>query len=341
MPGVPDEVMELTGPILAAGHEGPQSASGVLLARVAVGDTVNGKAVFAGDGGKIKYLTGNPGECLELWEVEADGKNPRLLGKTAATADGDLKWSLDGKKVAYVHQVDGRRTIYVDDFSGKATNLTSLDRENAPEGWAFAPAWSRNGELAYLTNRSGNLDIMVSNSQGSRLVAGAETDETNPVWSPDGKNIIFQRDGQFYIAGSDGGQEKAITPQMDGKGMAAAWSADGKYLAVSVKGKLDQQGIWLARTDGSEWKRLVQIGGGSDVAWSPDSRKVAFTDPEGMVYILTITSDGQKERLYSATPEGAGSSSAYLAWSPNSQELLLEWTPGSGEKRGLWKATLP
>ena len=75
---------------------------------------------------------------FELWEVEADGKTPGL-GKTAATDDGDLKWSLDGKKVAYVHQVDGRRTIYVDDFSGKATNLTPLDRENAPEGWAFAP----------------------------------------------------------------------------------------------------------------------------------------------------------------------------------------------------------
>ena len=106
-----------------------------------------------------------------------------------------------------------------------------------------------------------------------------------------------------------------------------------------MKGKLDQQGIWLARTDGSEWKRLVQIGGGSDVAWSPDSRKVAFTDPEGMVYILTVNSDGQKERLYSATPEGAGSSSAYLAWSPDSQELLLEWTPGSGE-RGVFESNL-
>jgi len=341
LPGVPDEVMELTGPIMAAAYEGTQPSTGVLLDRLAAGDVVHGKAVFAGDGGKIKYLVGDAGEPLELWEMEADGKNPRLLGKTAAAVDGDLNWSPDGEKVAYVHRLDGRKTIYVDDFSGQAVNLTPLDREDAPEGWAFAPVWSRNGEVAYLTNRSGNLDIMVANRQGSRLVAGAGSDETNPVWSPDGKKIAFQRDGQFYIAGSDGSGEKAITPQIQGKGMAAAWSADGKYLAVSVKGKTDQQGIWLARTDGSEWKRLVQIGGGADVVWSPDSRKVAFTDPEGMVYILTVTAGGQKGRLYSATPEGAGSRSAYLAWSPDSRELLLEWTPGSGENRGLWKATLP
>ena len=149
--------------------------------------------------------------------MEADGKNPRLLGKTAAAVDGDLNWSPDGKKVAYVHRLDGRKTIYVDDFSGQAVNLTPLDREDAPEGWAFAPVWSRNGEVAYLTNRSGNLDIMVANRQGSRLVAGAGSDETNPVWSPDGKKIAFQRDGQFYIAGSDGSGKKPSLPRSRGK----------------------------------------------------------------------------------------------------------------------------
>ncbi len=120
----------------------------------------------------------------------------------------------------------------------------------------------------------------------SRFTSGP-SDNTDPVWSPDGEQIVFQSDrkhqGDLYRKPTNGGNEEPI---LEGEGQRTAddWSPDGRFLALESREPRGERRVSLLilALDGKGTlttflRRRADFG---DARFSPDGRWLAFTSEE-------------------------------------------------------------
>src|SRR5260221_14569420 len=151
-----------------------------------------------------------------------------------------------------------------------------------------------------------------------------------PVWSQDGKQIVFarHRSGKIglVVISSDGSGEKVITsgkfPQYD-----AAWSPDGARLAFTnvpqsgTQGNLD---VYLSKSDGSDQQKFVgdqgKLSHEEYPAWSPDGKRIAWSSTfEGNQELYVADLDGTNRRRLTNDPALV----AHPAWSPDGKKLAF------------------
>jgi Tol biopolymer transport system component len=76
---------------------------------------------------------------------------------------------------------------------------------------------ANNGKIAFQSNRDGNWEIYVMDSDGSGQTRLTSNDmwDSLPSWSPDNSKIVFEsnRDGKFeiYVMDSDGSGQTRLT----------------------------------------------------------------------------------------------------------------------------------
>ncbi len=109
-----------------------------------------------------------------------------------------------------------------------------------------------------------------------------------------------------------------------------AISPDGRWVVFSVTEPSYTEGeqisdLWLVPTDGSaEPRRLTNTKGGeSGVAWSPDSKRIAFSarregDDVAQIYLLDLSGGGEAQRV---TNVSAGA--ATPLWRPDGRAILF------------------
>lgn len=121
-----------------------------------------------------------------------------------------------------------------------------------------------------------------------------KSNETSPVWSPDGSRILFisDRNGNrdIFVMKSDGTDQVALTddPADD---VMATWSPDRNKIAF-VSRRDGNWEIYIMNSDGSELKRLT-YNEASDwtPSWSPDGKKIAFAsdrDGDWEIYVMDV-----------------------------------------------------
>ena len=106
-----------------------------------------------------------------------------------------------------------------------------------------SPALSPDGKwVAYtvttpdLRNNRSSSDIWLSSTDGPsvRRLTTDPAAERNPVWSPDGKSLLFESsrsgENQLWILSLEGGEPRQLTTLATGA-MRAAWSPDGSTIA--------------------------------------------------------------------------------------------------------------
>ncbi len=166
----------------------------------------------------------------------------------------------------------------------------------------------------------------------------------HPVWSPDGKRILFIHDSTLstkplYRETEEGRSHHPIELSvMDADGRnrrvlrtiepvihSAAWSPDGRTLAVSAAtpvkaGEPVRTGIFLLPADGRGELRLLKPDAWTP-AWSPDGAKLAFSveQPRGRWAVHTANVDGTGDTRL--TDPGVNSESP--AWSPNGARIVF------------------
>jgi dipeptidyl aminopeptidase/acylaminoacyl peptidase len=178
----------------------------------------------------------------------------------------------------------------------KAPTLEQILSAPFPSELTAAPA---KGRVAWVFNAQGVRNIWVSEpasdgSYKSRQLTQYKDDDGQDVgqlsWAPDAETIVYTRGGDLEFLGASNpnpqhfaeGVEQNIwaisfsggTPKKIGDGHSPAVSTKGGSVAFLVKGQ-----IWLAKLDGSDKaEQLIHSNGdSSELRWSPDGSKLAFT----------------------------------------------------------------
>lgn len=210
---------------------------------------------------------------------------------------GDSAWSPDGKQVAFISNMSGRRNIWlVPAQSGWPIQLTvSNERQTSP-------VWSPQGRwIAYASDYGGNeqydLSLVSStNGQVVNLTNSPEISEEGPAWSPSGEKLAYSvkpKEAPNYEVDVMEIESKKVThitrntPKAYGN-FVAAWSRDGKWLVINQQDASSKDGnILLANSSTGQATNLTLHKGeqrfyATDI--SPDGKTILLSSNSGNGY---------------------------------------------------------
>lgn len=141
----------------------------------------------------------------------------------------------------------------------------------------------------------------------TRLSEGARH---NPLWTPDGKRILFQEMGgagrsRFLWQPADASAPEELLTEHAGAPPPGSWSPDGKLLAFSSSDPKTLADIWVLPLDGRREPRVFLQTPWAEFSpnFSPDGRWLAYVSDESRrneVYVRPFPGPGQKWQVSTA-----------------------------------------
>ncbi len=248
-------------------------------------------------GREIAYSALREDGGSDLWRMDRDGGDQRLLLACPKEACLNPAWSPDGAQVAYERRDIWEDAPNLDPQAGRIWLLNVEEGEARPlfdyDVALHSPVWSPGGErLAYVSPTLPGVEVLDLDT-GEFQQFGNQWGAA-PVWSPDGTALIvpelmleeedeawvvrlvlinLERDELLDISG-DEGLVKDVGP---------AWSPGGGWIAFGRQFLDEEQWtpgrqIWLVRPDGSEAYELLDepIGDFYAFAWRADGGALAY-----------------------------------------------------------------
>jgi len=263
------------------------------------------------------------------------------------TTDGlykkDVRWSPDGKRIAFARSHGGEFTIWT--IAPDGTGLRQVTPSQSTKASQYEPDWSPDSaRLVYVSYTFAGTDgflhlhtISADGGDSRRIVTGPQFN-MHPAWSPDGRTIAFcsNRHGnpEIYLCDADGGGVRRITsdPAMD---QHPSWSPDGRQIAFDSNRDGDWE-IYTMAADGSGVRRLTRHPStDTHPRWSPDGRHIAFvTFRDGNDEVYVMDPDGGSPVNVSNHPAW----DKFPAWRPDSRALA--WVSYRGGVPDLYVAEI-
>jgi len=154
-----------------------------------------------------------------------------------------------------------------------------------------------------------------------------EEDITEPVLSPDGKRVAFQRWGirhnvNVWTVGFDGSDPAPLVPGLVAV-FTLAWAPDGSTIALGAHtGRRSGEHVYTVPADGGRLRKIVDEEILDGPTWSPDGRWLAYSTYDGRVW--RIHPNGSGRQLIEEFP---GKEINHLLWSPDGSRLAYTAAP--------------
>lgn len=225
------------------------------------------------DGMKITFESYRRGGW-RIWIMDQDGGNARRLigdGFGTESYEFDPAFNALGDKVVYSRGGD----LYQVSVGSGATRQLTRTADIAE----FQPDVSTNGELVFVMKTGAGSEIAMMDLRTGRRVqlTKSAARELSPVWSPDGKRILFysDQDGGFemFLMDADGGRVKRVL-------------TDGAFKEYGIR-----RGRYLNLDEG--WNTCLQYR----ASFSPDGQWISFSaDTSGSREIFLTSIDAKRVR---------------------------------------------
>ena len=152
--------------------------------------------------------------------------------------------------------------------------------------------------------------------------------------SPKGERALFSARGDIFTVPIEHGGVRNLTKSSDANDRFPSWSPDGRWISY-ISDKTGEEEIWVISQDGSTPAQQLTSGGKAQrygTLWSPDSKKIAFSDKDGKVFVVTVASkqlqtivDAPNGQIGDYTWSPKGSFVAYSMQSKNGLNAVYIW----------------
>ncbi len=291
-------------------------------------DSPSAKTVLKGAADPAVYA--HPGQLLflqnnKLWAQPFDTKKLELSGSPVRLAE---------RAIAPVSVSENRTVIYRNNSSVPDRFLwVDWDgREIGPAlrpGYYTDPSLSPDGARLAFANRESadsTMDIWILEFAGGALkrFTSDPADDRAPVWSPDGRSIVFwslrQSGLGLYRKDSSGlGGEELIVPNKN-EVWPYQWSPDGRYLLYMeiVRGTGASDAWMFSFADRKSIPLLNTPVGEVDAVVSPDGRWLIYQTNESGRYEIYLTTFPPSSTKLSIVSDNA----ADVLWSSDGKKLF-------------------
>ena len=323
---------------------------------------------WSSDGGQIAFEV-NVAEPYysNIYAVPADGGVPVNLTQSTRT-NTRHRWSPDASRILFWSDREGNAEIWVsNEFGKRHTRIATFPSISDGNG----PVWSPDGvRLAVAASQYSywyGEDVYLVNGDGSgvtNLTNSAES-EGHPAWSPNGKRIAYEREGDIWSMDATGGHPMRLTDAEVAE-EHPAWSPDGKRIAYqranpgSLGPGLRVDALWTMKADGSDQTpltgyELYDYSGTAGFDWSPDGKRIVFSGVaywSGSQSVQAVLANPAPPRrgIYRIDADGSGLTAVVdnsldnrqPMWSPDGRRIayIARGFPGGDQPAGLYVINL-
>lgn len=288
------------------------------------------------------------GWAQDLWVYDLSAGTQRAIASSKRT-ERDPMWI--GERVFFVSDRDGTLNLYSVGADGtgleQLTRSTTWDVRWASSDNAGKVVYELGGELrlwdvAAKAERAIPITVPSDGlaSRPSRI--SAEKNIERAGLSPKGERALFVARGDVFTAPIEKGPTRNLTRSSNAHDKHAAWSPDGKTI-LFVSDRSGEEQLYTVPQDGSAKPTQLTTTFGSMLSppvWSPDGARVAVSDKDGKLYVVTVADRKVKEIAddrfgglfdYAFSPDGA-----HLAFSMGEHtgmRVLHVWSAADGKVR--------
>lgn len=160
-----------------------------------------------------------------------------------------------------------------------------------------------------------------------------------PCWSPDGKDILFSRNGGdaapektgLWLVSPDGGEPRQLAAII---AEHPDWSPDGRY--VVFDGDFGSS-IQLVSVSGGTPIRIVPesiaVSQGGTPRWSPEGARIAFREGQNL-WVLNV-STGRFDMVLNEQ----GKLPIPTCWSHDGEEIYVYWREAESHDASIWSVS--
>jgi tricorn protease len=322
------------------------SAEGGVEEPMALPRAFQGK--ISADGAHIAYRMNNSwdderrnyrgGQNRPIWIV--DLKTYDLVSPPwTDSKDIDPVWI--GDTVFFISDRDGVENVWSFDTRAKklaqATKFTDFDVKTMDAG-AGVVVFEQAGSIHELDPRTGKEHVVTITATGDfpwmmPRWKDVTSSMTNMALSPTGKRVVVEARGEIFTIPAEKGDVRNLTNSSGSAERDPAWSPDGKFVSW-FSDKSGEYKLVVAEQDGLKPPREIALpttGHSYTPSWSPDSKKLLYTDTNLRVWVVDVETG--KAKKVGNDPWMVPRRTVNPVWSPDSK-----WVAYSAHLDSLYRA---
>ncbi len=294
------------------------------------------RASYSADGNKIAYVPLR--EAFSQWKNYRGGTHSRIFlydrhshavepipQPQGRCNDVDPMWQ--GETVWFRSDRDGEFNLYTFDPATRKVEAVTLFGEFP----VLSAAMGRSNVVFEQEGYLHRIDLQTRRVTPLTLTVPADHIELRPRFisgnqyireaslSPGAARVAFEYRGEIITVPAKKGDPRNLTQTTGVHERSPVWSPDGKSIAY-VSDESGEYEIHVAAHDGAGEVRKFQMSGAGfydRLQFSPDSRKISFTDNSWSLYVLDL--DSGETRKLSTEPVYGPIKLMHHHWSPDSR----------------------